>query len=34
VAEKEAIPRNSYRALFEAGALGPLKQFLAKHEIV
>jgi hypothetical protein len=34
VAEKEAIHRNSYQALFEAGALEPLMQFLAKREIV
>jgi hypothetical protein len=34
VAEKEAIHHNNYRALFEAGALEPLTQFLAKREIV
>jgi hypothetical protein len=34
VAEKEAIHRNSYRALFKAGTLEPLRQFLARREIV
>jgi hypothetical protein len=34
VAEKEVIHHNNYRALFEAGALEPLMQFLAKRQIV
>jgi hypothetical protein len=34
MAENEAIHRNSYRGLFEAGALEPLMQFLARREIV
>jgi hypothetical protein len=34
LAEKEAIHHNNYRALFEAGALEPLMEFLAKGEIV
>jgi hypothetical protein len=34
VAENGAIHRNSYRALFEAIALEPLIQFVARREIV